>query len=106
LRNLLLAGTAGLVLTIGAAGAAYANNPNVPIWSPLSINTDIGRPMYRHHSYRTSEHSAAFVAPTPPDRPIFSNGSSEDQHMVAPDNGDNSANVPAGATNDAPMADR
>jgi hypothetical protein len=106
LCNLLLAGTAGLVLTIGAAGAAYANNPNVPIWSPLSINTDIGRPMYRHHSYRTSEHSAAFVAPTPPDRPIFGNGSSEDQDMVAPDNGDNSANVPAGATNDAPMADR
>ena len=104
--NLLLAGTAGLVLTIGAAGAAYANNPNVPIWSPLSINTDIGRPMYRHHSYRMSEHRAAYAAPTPPDRPIFSNGSSEDQHIVAPDSDNNSANVPAGATNDAPMADR
>ena len=98
MRNLLLAGTAGLVLTIGAAGAAYANNPNVPIWSPLSINTDIGRPMYRHHSYLTNEHSAAFVAPTPPDRPIFNNGNPEDQHMAAPDNGSNSA---AGSTGPA-----
>jgi hypothetical protein len=71
----------------------------------LSINTDIGRPMYHPHSYRTSEHGATFVAPTPPVRPIFSNGSSEDQHIVTPDNGNNSANGP-GVNNEAPMADR
>jgi hypothetical protein len=104
-RNPLIAGTVGLVLTIGAAGAAYANNPNVPIWSPLSINTDIGRPMYRHHSHRMSEGRAAYVGQTQPDQQIFSNGSSEDQHMVTPDSSDNSANGP-GVKNEAPLADR
>jgi hypothetical protein len=101
MRNLLVAGTAGLMLAIGATGAAYANNPNVPAWSPLSINTNIGQPMYRYHTHRTSEHRAAFVAPMPPDRPIFSNGSSEADHTVPPDNGNN-----GGATNEAPMADQ
>jgi hypothetical protein len=105
MRNLLIAGTVGLVLTIGAAGAAYANNPNVPIWSPLSVNTNVGHPMYRHRSYRMNEHRASFVAPMPPDRPTFSNGSSEDQHMVTPDN-ENSAAGDPGVKNEAPMADR
>jgi hypothetical protein len=45
MRNLLIAGTVGFVLTIGAAGAAYASNPNVPIWSPLSINTNVSSPL-------------------------------------------------------------
>ena len=104
MRNLLIAGTVGLVLTIGAAGAAYANNPNVPIWSPLSINTNVGHTMY-YHSHRMSEHRAAYVVPTPPDRPIFSNGSSEGQHMVTPDD-ENSAAGDPGVKNEAPMADR
>jgi hypothetical protein len=104
MRNVLLAGTAALMLAVGASGAAYANNPNVPIWSPLSINTNVGRSMY-YHPHRMSEHRAAFVAATPPDRPIFSNGSSEDQHMVTPDSGNNAANDPS-VKNEAPMADR
>jgi hypothetical protein len=104
MRNLLRTGTVGLILTIGATGAAYANNPNVPAWSPLSINTNMGHLMY-YHSHRMSEHRAAFVVPTPPDRPIFSNGSSEDQHMVTPDN-ENSAAGDSGVKNEAPMADR
>jgi hypothetical protein len=104
MRNPLIVGTVGLALTIGAAGAAYANNPNVPIWSPLSINTNVGRPMY-YHRHGMSEHRAALVAPTPPDRPIVSNGSSQDQRIVTPDSGNNAANDP-GAKNEAPMADR
>ena len=36
MRNLLVAGAAGLLLTMGA-GAAYASNPNVPNWSPYTI---------------------------------------------------------------------
>jgi hypothetical protein len=103
MRNMLTAGIAGLVLAIGAAGAAYAYNPNVPSWSPLSINTNLGQSMYRYHAHRMSEHRAAYATPTPPDRPIFGNGSSEADHMGSPDNGDNSA---VGTTNEAPMADR
>jgi hypothetical protein len=41
MRNLLLAGTAGLLLTFGAAGAANAANPNVPASSPYAL-TDVG----------------------------------------------------------------
>ncbi|WP_158816726.1 hypothetical protein [Methylocapsa sp. S129] len=37
MRNLLLAGTAGLFLTIGAVGAANAANPNVPTYSPYTL---------------------------------------------------------------------
>jgi hypothetical protein len=36
MRNLLVAGAAGVLLTMGA-GAAYASNPNVPNWSPYAI---------------------------------------------------------------------
>jgi hypothetical protein len=92
------------MLAVGAVGAAYASNPNVPTWSPLSINTNVGRPMF-YRPHRLSEHRAAFATPTPPDRPIVSNGSSEDQHLVTPDSGNNAANDP-GAKNEAPMADR
>jgi hypothetical protein len=35
MRNSLVAGAAGLLLTMG--GAAYASNPNVPNWSPYAI---------------------------------------------------------------------
>jgi hypothetical protein len=105
MRNLLMTGTVGLAMVLGAAGAAQANNPNVPIWSPLSINTDIGRPVYGRQTHRMSEGRAAFVAKTQPDEQIFSNGSSEDQHLVAPDNGDNAHADPA-VKNEAPMADR
>jgi hypothetical protein len=95
MRDLLIAGTVGLVLTIGAAGGANANNANVPAWSPLSINTNIGRPMYRHHSYRISEHRTAYVVPTPPDRPNFSNSRPEEEHLLTPGS-DHSSNSPAG----------
>lgn len=105
LRNLLLGGTVGVAFTLGAAGMAYANNPNVPTWSPLSINTNIGHPIYRYHTYRTREHRAAYVAPTPPDRPIFDNGSAEDEHMLTPGGSDHSADSP-GVKNEAPMADQ
>jgi hypothetical protein len=105
MRNLLIAGTVGFVLTIGAAGAAYASNPNVPIWSPLSINTNVGHPMYRHHSSRMSEGRAAYIAKTQPEQQIFSNGSSEGQHLAPPDDRANSASDP-GVKNEAPMADR
>lgn len=37
MRNILLAGTAGLLLAIGAAGVANAANPNVPTYSPYSL---------------------------------------------------------------------
>jgi hypothetical protein len=39
MRNLLLAGTAGLLMVVGVARAAsaYEANPNVPNWSPYSI---------------------------------------------------------------------
>jgi hypothetical protein len=102
MRNLLIAGTTGLMLALGAPGAAYANNPNVPKWSPLSINTNVGRPMY-YHSHRMSEHRDAYVVPTPPDRPIFSNGSSEDQHIVAPGSDNNSAAGSTGPANTGQM---
>jgi hypothetical protein len=102
MRNVLLAGTAALMLAVGASGAGYANNPNVPTWSPLSINTNVGRPMY-YHPRRMSEHRAAFVTPTPPDRPIFSNGSSEDQHMVTPESDNNSAAGSTGPANTGQM---
>jgi hypothetical protein len=36
MRNLLLAGTAGLLVILGAAGVANAANPNVPSWSPYA----------------------------------------------------------------------
>jgi hypothetical protein len=41
MRNLLLAGTAGLLLSVGAIGAASAANPNVPTSSPYAIQ-DVG----------------------------------------------------------------
>jgi hypothetical protein len=40
MRNMLMAGTAGLFLALGAAGAAHAANPNVPSYSPYAIMGD------------------------------------------------------------------
>jgi hypothetical protein len=100
MRNVWMTGTAGLILAIGVAGAANANNANVPAWSPLSINTNVAQPMHRYRSHRMSEGRAAYVTPMPQDGPIFSNGSSEADHMATPDN-----NAPGGVTNEAPLAD-
>jgi hypothetical protein len=49
MRNLLLAGTAGLLISCGAVGAAYAANPNVPASSPYAM-TDVG-PQTRASGY-------------------------------------------------------
>jgi hypothetical protein len=101
MRNLLLAGTAGLLLTIGVASAA---NSNVPTWSPLSINTDLWRPMHRYRARTMKEGRAAHVKTAPPDQ-IFSDGSSDSNHLVNPDIDHSPANVSDGA-NEAPMADQ
>ena len=37
MRNVLMCGTAGLLLTFGAVGVANAENPNVPSYSPYAI---------------------------------------------------------------------
>ena len=37
MRRLMLTGAAGLLLTLGAIGAANAENPNVPSFSPYAI---------------------------------------------------------------------
>jgi hypothetical protein len=37
MRNMLMAGTAGLFIVLGAAGAANAANPNVPTYSPYTL---------------------------------------------------------------------
>lgn len=44
MRNVLMAGTAGLFLALGAAGAANAANPNVPSYSPYAIMAYDGSP--------------------------------------------------------------
>jgi hypothetical protein len=105
MRNILMAGTAGLILAIGAVGAANAHNANVPTWSPLSINTNLAQPMHRYRAHGMSEGRSTYVTPERTNQ-IFSNGSSEAEHMATPDNDNNSANFPGEATNEAPMADR
>jgi hypothetical protein len=104
MRNLLLTGTAGLILAIGVASTANANNSNVPTWSPLSINTDLWRPMPRYRVRSMNEGRAAHVTTAPSDQ-IFSNGSSDANYMVNPDTDHSPANVSDG-TNEAPMADQ
>jgi hypothetical protein len=37
MRNALMARTTGLLIVLGAAGAANAANPNVPIYSPYAL---------------------------------------------------------------------
>ena len=101
MRNLLFAGTAGLLLVVGAAGAANANNPNVPTWSPLSINTNLGQTMVRHRAHRMTEGRAAYVKPMPP-TDIFSDGSSDGNHNYPLDGNNGQSNVPGGQPFGAP----
>ena len=107
MRNLLFAGTAGLLLVVGAAGAANANNPNVPTWSPLSINTNLGQTMVRHRAHRMTEGRAAYVKPMP-QTDIFSDGSSDGNHNYPLDGNIGQSNVPGGQPFGAPenMGDR
>ena len=92
MRNTLMAGAAGLLLAL--TGAADANNPDVPTWSPYSINTNLAGGSFRHHRHRIAasraadkltEGRAAYVEkwPTPPDN-MTSGGGSPD---VNPDVG-------------------
>jgi hypothetical protein len=98
MRNLLLAGTAGLLLAFGV-GAADANNPSVPTWSPYSINTDLpGRTLFRHHARRIAEARLAGKLiegratdlekwPTPPDNATSSGGDAiVGKPIAAPEN--------------------
>jgi hypothetical protein len=111
MRNLLLAGTAGLLLSVGAAGAANAANPNVPGWSPYSIMAYDAPPppppMY-HPGRRMSEARAAYVTQTSPDRPIFNDGSSDGDHRYMSDGNRDYSDVPGGQSSGAPdsMGDR
>jgi hypothetical protein len=96
MRNILLAGSAGLLVAFSAAGVANANNPNVPIWSPYSLNTNVGAPA-RHPMHRVAK-------ATKMDAPIFSNGSSDENYMV-PDStsaANGATNVPGGQAFGAP----
>jgi hypothetical protein len=93
-RNILLAGSAGLLIALSAAGLAKANNPNVPIWSPYSLNTNVGEPV-RHHWHRAGMTEARAAAPTM-ETQIFSDGSS-DQNYMGPNATANSApSLPGG----------
>ena len=105
MRNLLFAGTAGLLLVVGAAGAANANNPNVPTWSPLSINTNLGQPLHRYRGHLVKEGRAAYVQTAQPN-PIFSDGSSDSNYLVNPDVDTKPSNASGGIKNEEPMADR
>jgi hypothetical protein len=112
MRNLLLAGTAGLLVTLGAAGAGNAAqpNPNVPSWSPYAIGAYEGAPQTssRLPAHRMmSEGRAAYVKPAHQNQ-IFSDGSSDGDHMIAPDRGNaDYSKVPGGLPFGAPYpADR
>jgi hypothetical protein len=82
MRNILLAGSAGLLIALSAAGVAKANNPNVPIWSPYSLNTNVGEPV-RHHWHRAGMTEGRAAATTDTQTQIFSDGSS-DQNFMGP----------------------
>ena len=45
MRNMVMAGTAGLLLSFGAVSAANAENPNVPSYSPYAIMAYDASPM-------------------------------------------------------------
>jgi hypothetical protein len=79
MRNTVIAGSAGLLIALSAAGIAKANNPNVPIWSPYSLNTNVGAPV-RHHWRRAGMTEARAAATTMPTQ-IFSDGSSDQNYM-------------------------
>ena len=76
MRNLIIAGTTGLLLTLGGS-AAYASNPNVPNWSPYAVmafdanGPTIANPGYgdnpgyppRYQGPAMSEGRSAFIEP-------------------------------------------
>jgi hypothetical protein len=100
MRNTVIAGSAGLLIALSAAGLAKANNPNVPIWSPYSLNTNVGEPV-RHHWHRAGM-TEARAAATPMQTEIFSDGSS-DQNYMGPNATANSApSLPGGQPFGAP----
>jgi hypothetical protein len=101
MRTMLIAGAAGLVLAAAAGGAADAHNANVPIWSPLSINTNLAQPMHRYRAHGMSEGRAAYVQPENTNQ-IFSDGSGATDRLATPEGDNNSGAAP----NTAPMADR
>ena len=87
MRNLIISGTAGLLLTIAGGAAAYASNPNVPNWSPYAVvafaanGTTIANPGYgdnpgyppRFVGAGMSEGRSAFIEPGY-DRARYGNG--------------------------------
>jgi hypothetical protein len=109
MRKMLIAGTVGIVFSLGATAIANASqpNPNVPSWSPYAIGAYGGaaqetrRPMHR----MMSEGRSAYVRPGQPDQ-IFSDGSSDANHMFTPDSLNNSGSTTGGDRNEEPMADQ
>lgn len=107
MRNILIAGSAGLLLALTGVGAANANNPNVPTWSPYSINTNLSRgTLFHRHVHGTAaaraadkmtEGRAAYVEkwPTPPDNATSSGGS---PNAI----GDGNSAAPVAQPSDAP----
>jgi hypothetical protein len=67
MRNLLFAGTAGLLVTLSAAGIATAANPNAPPWSPYAamgyrddaraMDPNDGRAAYVDPGYHRHRHA-------------------------------------------------
>jgi hypothetical protein len=101
MRNVLMATSAGLLVALSAAGVAKANNPNVPIWSPYSLNTTIGQPA-RHHWHRAGVTEARAAATTVQTQ-IFSDGSSDQNYMGPNATAANSASsLPGGQPFGAP----
>lgn len=95
MRTILLA-SAGLIIALSTAGVANANNPNVPSWSPYSLNTNAWRPQ-RHPMRRMAQLREGRAAATKAQAPIFSDGSSDENYMV-PD----SSAAPATGAPEAP----
>ncbi|WP_158813650.1 hypothetical protein [Methylocapsa sp. S129] len=104
MRNVLLAGTAGLFVSLAVAGAANAANPNTPTWSPYTLMyvpgsvpevTPTSNPVWAYNRYAI-EGRAAYIdeaprahryrynAPGQPDQ-IFGDGSSDSDHLINPD---------------------
>jgi hypothetical protein len=110
MRNILIAGAAGLLFTMGAVGVANATqpNPNVASWSPYAIGAYGGPPQSMAHrsTHRMmNEGRAAYVKPAMPDQ-IFSDGSSDENYTLNPDSLHNPGNTPSGPKNEEPMADQ
>jgi hypothetical protein len=63
MRKILAIGTLALTVALGA-GAAYADNPNVPSWSPYSL-VQVSQPaapsMFANPNFGMTETRAAYV---------------------------------------------